>query len=226
VIAVAAVDAVVFDLDDTLVDWRTSVHRAASEVGGDDLADQLLAWGEEHVWVRREGIVVLRNTWQLAEFAERTWPLALPELDDDEVALLVKRFRSELWVSFFRDTVPTLDQLVDTHRLALLSNNPYLAVEVRRLRLDDWFEVAIDLPRGETKPDPRAFARALAVLETTASRTMYVGDSILADAEGAQAAGWRAVWLDRYDDGWVPPAGVDRITSLTELPDLLASVAT
>ena len=62
----AAVDAVVFDLDDTLVDWHTSVHRTASEVAGEDLADRLLAWAEEHTWVRRDGIVVARNTWQMA----------------------------------------------------------------------------------------------------------------------------------------------------------------
>ena len=153
----AAVDAVVFDLDDTLVDWRTSVHRTAAEIAGEDLADRLLAWAEEHTWVRRDGIVVARNTWQMAEFAEQTWPAALPELDADELALVLKRFRAELWVSFFPEVVPTLDQLVDRHRLALLSNNPYLHAEVHRLRLHDWFEVAIDLPRDQTKPDPLAF---------------------------------------------------------------------
>jgi putative hydrolase of the HAD superfamily len=221
---VAAVDAVVFDLDDTLIDWRTSVHRTAAEIAGDDLADRLLTWAEEHTWVRRDGIVVTRNTWQMAEFAEQTWPAALPELDADELALVLKRFRAELWVSFFPEVVPTLDRLVDQHRLALLSNNPYLQAEVHRLRLHDWFELAIDLPRDQTKPDPLAFAHALDRLGTTAARTVYIGDSVLHDAEGAHRAGWITVWLDRHHDGWAAPDGVHRITSLTELPDMLSAL--
>ena len=44
-----------------------------------------------------------------------------------------------------------------------------------------------------------------------------------ADVEGAIAVGTPAVWLDRYDDPWSPPAGAARISSLSELPALLAS---
>jgi putative hydrolase of the HAD superfamily len=217
-------DAVVFDLDDTLVDWSTSVHRAAAAIGGDDLADRLLAWGAEHTWVRRDGIVVLRNTWKLAELAEETWPLALPEVDPDELALLIKRFRAELWVSFFPDAVPTLDELVGSHRLALLSNNPYITLEYDRLRLSDWFEPPLELPRDRTKPDPGAFALLLEHLGAAPERTVYVGDSILADVEGAVGAGLVPVWLDRHDDGWTPPPEVHRVRSLAELPALLPAL--
>jgi putative hydrolase of the HAD superfamily len=217
-----ALDAVVFDLDDTLVDWRTSVHRTASEIAGDDVADRLVAWAVEHAWRRRDGVVIVRDTWQMAEFAETTWPAALPDLDPDDVALLVKRFRAELWIGFFPDVVPALDRLVSSRRLGLLSNNPYVVTEVERLRLGDWFEVVVEVPRDERKPDARAFARACAAMGTEPARTAYVGDSIAYDAEASLAAGLVPIWLDRHDDGWAVPAGVQRITSLTELADLLA----
>ena len=210
-----------FDLDDTLVDWRTSVLRAATEAAGADVAERLVEWGEANIWRRRDGIVVGRDTWKLVEYAEITWAAALPGLDEAELALAIKRFRADLWIAFFPDVVPALDELVQEHRLAVLSNNPYLDLEVARLRLDDWFEVAVAVPREEMKPDRRAFDRTLAALGTSAEGTVYVGDSIAADVEGAVGAGWTAVWLDRHEDGWTAPPEVHRITSLAELGPLL-----
>ena len=51
-----------------------------------------------------------------------------------------------------------------------------------------------------------------------------MGDSVLHDAEGAHGAGWITVWVDRHDDGWAAPPDVHRITSLTELPDVLSAL--
>ena len=218
----AVVRAVLFDLDDTLIDWEGSIDRCVRDLGGDEAADALLAWVREHHWVRRDGVVVHRNTWKLHELADECWPEALPHLGAGEVALAVKRFREELWVAFFPDVVPTLDALADVYRLGVLSNNRYLPNEVTRLRLFDWFEVAVTPPDGVYKPDPVAFAHACAALGLEAGGVVYVGDSVMADVEGAFGAGLVPVWLDRYDDGWDPPSGVHRIGGLAELPSLLA----
>lgn len=217
-----SIDAVLFDLDDTLVDWSGSIRATVADVAGDDLADRLLAWAAQHVWVRRDDVVVMRNTWQLFELADDTWPRALADVDPDEWALALKRFREELWVGFFADVVPCLDVLVDRHRLGLLSNNPHIHAEVTRLRLHDWFETAVELPRDIVKPHAEAFRRGCAAVGADPFRTVYVGDSISADAEGAAAAGLISVWLDRHDDPWTPTDGVHRISSLAELPSLLA----
>ena len=219
------VRAVLFDLDDTLIDWEGSVERCVRDLGGDDVADALLAWVREHHWTRRDGVVVHRNTWKLHELADQCWPAALPQLDPAELALAVKRFRDELWVGFFPDVVPALDLLADTHRLAMLSNNRHLPAEVRRLRLGDWFEAALTPPEGVYKPDRRAFDHACAVLGVAPAEAVHVGDSVLADVEGALGAGLTPVWLDRYDDGWAPPPGVHRIGSLADLPALLDRLA-
>jgi putative hydrolase of the HAD superfamily len=214
------VDAVLFDLDDTLLDWASAIRVAA----GDDLADALLGWAAEHLWKRRDGIVVARDTWRLHEFADELWPLALADWDPDDVRLALKRFREELWVGFYPDVVPTLDHLVDLHRLAVCSNNPYVATEAERLRLRDWFEAIELVPQDRRKPHPEAFLRVCEHLGTAPERTVHVGDSVLADVEGAHGAGLIAVWLDRHGDAWPLPPGVHRITTLTELPDLLAGL--
>lgn len=218
------IDAVLFDLDDTLVDWWGSVRRTVAEVAGDDVAEALLAWAAEHCWRRRDDVVVVRSTWRLHEHGDDLWPQALPHLDPDDLRLLLRRFREELWVGFFPDVVPTLDDLADRVRLGVLSNNPYLPEEVQRLRLHDWMEAWVDVPRETMKPHPDAFAKGCAAMGTEAARTVYVGDSIELDVEGAAAFGMVSVWLDRWDDPWDVPAGVHRIGGLDELPALLASL--
>ncbi len=215
------VRAVLFDLDDTLIDWYGSIDRCVRDLGGDEAADALLAFTRQHHWTRRDGVVVHRNTWKLHESADECWPAALPHLDAAELALAIKRFREELWVGFFPDTVPALDLLADGFRLGVLSNNRHLPSEVRRLRLDDWFELAVTPPDGVYKPDARAFTHACAALGLPPADVVYVGDSVLADVEGALGVGMTPVWIDRHRDPWVPPDGVHRITALTELSGLL-----
>jgi putative hydrolase of the HAD superfamily len=68
---------------------------------------------------------------------------------------------------------------------------------------------------GVAKPDPRAFAAALAVAGAEPSEAVHVGDSPDADVAGALAAGLRAVLVVRAGD---PPAGVPVVRSLAELP--------
>ena len=76
------------------------------------------------------------------------------------------------------------------------------------------------------KPDPAAFAFGCDAMGTAPARTMYVGDSVVADVEGALAAGLVPVWLDRFGDAWTPPPGVHRIASLADLPAVLAAQRT
>ncbi len=219
------VDAVVFDLDDTLIDWWGSVQRCLASFAGDEVVDALLEHCRSHCWQIRPGTsdhVWHRNNWMIHELRHELWPSALDWLDTGEVDLLLTQFDDELWVGFFPDAVPALDQLAQTHRLAVLSNNHHLSSEVERLRLHDWIEVALTA-HPEPKPHPSAFMAICDQLGTEPSRTAYVGDSIKSDALGALGAGLVPIWLDRWDDPWSDrPSAVHRVTSLAELPALLA----
>jgi putative hydrolase of the HAD superfamily len=53
---------------------------------------------------------------------------------------------------------------------------------------------------GVEKPDPRIFALALESVAGTSGDAVHVGDSIVYDVRGAQAAGIRAVHLDPWRD--------------------------
>ena len=71
---------------------------------------------------------------------------------------------------------------------------------------------------GAPKPNPRVFERALAIAGVAPEEAIHVGDKVDNDVEGAAAAGVRAVLVQREGE---PPAGVEAIRSLRELPALL-----
>jgi putative hydrolase of the HAD superfamily len=71
---------------------------------------------------------------------------------------------------------------------------------------------------GTAKPDPLVFRRALEVAGVGPDEAVHVGDSLDTDVEGARAAGVRAVLVQRHGE---PPAGVETVRSLADLPSVL-----
>ncbi len=69
-----------------------------------------------------------------------------------------------------------------------------------------------------SKPDPQIFRHALAAAGTTPERTLMVGDTPDADAEGARAVGMPARIVDR--DGIYPDRD-DTVGSLTQIAELI-----
>jgi 2-haloalkanoic acid dehalogenase type II len=71
---------------------------------------------------------------------------------------------------------------------------------------------------GAAKPDPRVFRRALELAGVDGPEAVHVGDSLDNDVAGARAVGIRSILIQRNGE---PPAGVEAVSSLTELPALL-----
>jgi putative hydrolase of the HAD superfamily len=195
--------AVAFDLDDTLTDWHAGIAGAAAAVGDPGILDRVVS----DTWVRRDGVVVNRHHWRV-----RHEPAAfMPEE-------LVEDFLAALDPPLFADAAPALEQLHDRVPLALLTNNPFGAAVLERHGLHvDVFDCIVVADPEYRKPDPRAFARLVESLGLAPGDIAYVGDSVTADVEGSRDAGFRAVWLDRWNDPWPVPTGVTRIGSLFDL---------
>jgi HAD superfamily hydrolase (TIGR01509 family) len=195
--------AVAFDLDDTLTDWTLGITNAAAAVGDPTILDRVRA----ETWVQRGGLVVDRHHWRALHEPEKFMDTAL-----------VPAFLAALDPPLFDDARRALEALHGRVTLALLTNNPFGADVLTRHGLDaDVFDCVAIADPAFRKPDARAFAPLLATLGLEASAIAYVGDSAVADVEGAVAAGLHAVWLDRWNDAYTPPAGACRIGSLTEL---------
>jgi len=73
------------------------------------------------------------------------------------------------------------------------------------------------------KPDAGPFMAALASTGVGAARALHVGDSPLADVDGAQRHGISAAWLNRYNDPY-PPGLLEPAHTMHDLRPLLSIV--
>jgi putative hydrolase of the HAD superfamily len=119
----------------------------------------------------------------------------------------------------FPDVLPALSAL-GGHRLVVVSNwDCSLADWLRGAGLLEHVDAVVTSAEvGVAKPGRAIFEHALELAGARPAEAVHVGDSLENDVAGALAAGIRPVLVAR--DG-SPPAGVETIRSLTELPSLL-----
>jgi putative hydrolase of the HAD superfamily len=105
-------------------------------------------------------------------------------------------------------------------RLVAASNwEGWLDLLLAHLKLDRFFHSLVVSGRiGVEKPDRRFFEQALRQAGVAASEAVHVGDSYLADIEGARQADIDAIWLNT---GGAPARDCPSITDLAQLPELL-----
>ncbi len=121
----------------------------------------------------------------------------------------------------YPDALYALDRLEEAGlRLALLSNwDVSLHDALRRLSIAGRFAaVVVSAEIGAEKPEPAAFAAVAAALGSVPHRILHVGDDPVRDVDGAVAAGFRALLVQR-DAG--PAQRRPRVATLAELPALL-----
>ncbi|UUZ60782.1 HAD family hydrolase [Nocardioides sp. B-3] len=145
-----------------------------------------------------------------------------PDLADDAAAdeafLGYSAVYHASWTTF-SDAVPALRRVRAAGLCAAVLTNGDHAHQ--RLKLERVGLVDDELDRVFTsdefafgKPDPAAFPGACARLGVEPGDALMVGDSLVADVEGALGAGLHAVLLDRRDEH---PSHSPRIRSLDEL---------
>ncbi|MRT31833.1 MULTISPECIES: HAD family hydrolase [Herbaspirillum] len=203
--APSPIEAVLFDLDDTL--WAIEPVLVRAE-------GLLYDWLREHapavvaahtIASLRERRMALMKTdpmyridlWKLRHtalsdvFREHDVDLALV----DPAMALFSEARST--VALFDDVEPALLRMKDRLTLGSVSNG---FADLERIGLAGHFGVSIAAHRfGRAKPDPAIFHAACEALQVAPAATVYVGDDPLLDVQGAQRAGLRAVWMNRFE---------------------------
>jgi putative hydrolase of the HAD superfamily len=144
--------------------------------------------------------------------------LELPDLDH---AVARRAMLAALEFTAYGDVAPALARLrAQGHVLTIVSNWDFSLPEwLERTGVIDLVDhVVTSASARAAKPDPAIFEQALRVAGARAGEAVHVGDSLERDVAGARAAGVRAVLIQREGR---PPAGIEAIGSLEELPSLV-----
>lgn len=214
-----------FDLDDTLIDFRTN-SRAALRIVYDSVEPIRLLFADAEAWTERYEFHnhLLWDQYSRAEIDRDTLrmerfrlPLAEAGMTDAEARRL-----SEFLDTYYLDRlaeqknlIPGAIELIDAIknrwpdiRIGVLSNG-FADVQHRKIRnagLQDKIDLTVlsdDI--DVNKPDRRLFEHAarMAASEQPDSN-LLIGDNPTTDIAGALGAGWHAVWFDRTGDAPAP----------------------
>lgn len=136
--------------------------------------------------------------------------------------LLAKKI-FELWweyagLELYPDVMETLTQLkAKGVKVGVVTNGLKRDFQqiLSKLGLSDYFEVVIGIDTcNKAKPNQEIFLYAVNKLHVRPEETIFVGDSIKQDYEGAERAGLKPLLIDREGK---TPANLDTIRSLTEV---------
>lgn len=198
------VEAVLFDVDDTLCRYRRSSAELlalafdAASVEPFFTAETYHERFEEFV-AETETMADLRRACFAAIAADEGREPSLGEAVADAYAAE----RDHRAVDPLPGALDAIERLAADHALGVVTNGAP-GMQRRKLAavgLDDAFDVVVhagyDAP---AKPDPEPFRRALAALDVPAARAVHVGNSLSTDVTGAHGAGVRSAWLDQGED--------------------------
>jgi putative hydrolase of the HAD superfamily len=142
--------------------------------------------------------------------------------DDDLIDTVYREFTDLANYALFEDVPPVLERLSAAGlTLGIVSNfEGWLEQLLEELDVSRFFAVrVISGVEGMEKPDPRIFRLAMERADVEPEGSVYVGDNPEFDVGPAADVGMFPVLIDRRDR--FPDADGARITSMTELPEVL-----
>ena len=143
------------------------------------------------------------------------------------VAAATAEFCEEFMTFVYLDenTEKLLRTLHGKYKLGIISNFAIPECVDKLLKthgLDKLFDaIVVSGAVNKRKPSPEVFKRTLKALGVSASETVFVGDTLDADIEGAKAVGMKAVYIERRIEKVEQVRPDQTIKSLSELPMVL-----
>lgn len=223
-----AIQALTFDLDDTLWDIGATMLRAEQS---------LHAWLEQHyprivetyqpdqlralrheILERHPGLS--HDFTQLRKEGLKLAGQRCGYIDFDHEAAFEVLYVARNEVLFFDDSLPALERLARRYTLGALSNGN---ADIQRVGLGHLLSFSINaIEVGRLKPDPAMFEAACERLGFEPDQIVHIGDDPHSDIFGAAQVGLRTVWVNRQEKDWDAEHRADaEITTLEQLEQVL-----
>lgn len=228
------------DLDDTILDSRTSlleawdlvsqaIHRRVPRLEVPAIRDQI---GRSTRWYWSDPERVREGRIDLPGARRAILDRTLCELGHEDAELATETER--IYTRHREERLAPLPGAFEAlgalrarvARLGLVTNGAASVqrAKIERFRLERFFDtIVIEGELGAGKPDPVVFDHALSRLGSQPDEAVMVGDSYDADIRGALGVGLRAVWIEPTGERPPPsdPAPHLVLRSLSELVDHL-----
>jgi len=213
--------AIVFDLDDTLYPYHAFVRSGLAAVAQRVSAEYGLSFMRV-LRVLRRGLVECRG-WEVQMMCA---VFGLPVTAVPELVTIMRSHRPKLRLP--GETRRVLKSLRSDWRIGVLTNG---SPEIQRRKiaalgvgaLVDHAWCAEECGAATGKPAPEVFRTALARMNVTADRTVFVGDDRQADIDGAAAVGMKTIHLTVHRPAAPPCDGACHgvhAGSLGQVPEL------
>lgn len=231
-------EAIIFDLDDTILDdsgameacWQEVCQDGAGRLGGGDAQVLMEAIARQRDWFwsdperHREGRMDLRvATRRIVEKALLDLGFDLPPLAR-EIAGRYRDLREER-ISLVPAAIETLERLrTDGVRLGMITNGSAAGqrAKIERFGLAPYFErILIEGEFGVGKPHPEVYETVLGVLACDAANAWSIGDNLEWDVGPPQAIGVYGIWVDVAGSGLPAGASVRPDRIVRSVADLL-----
>jgi putative hydrolase of the HAD superfamily len=219
--AFRTVEAVFFDLDDTLCAYwdasKIGLRKAFEQHGPPDFTveEMIDRWAA----VFRVFSPTVKDSDWYKDYLKTGEPTRVEQMrrtllelgvdDPGRAAQLSQTYFEERdrHLELFPDAIEVLEVFQKRYALGLITNGPadVQRQEVATLGIEKYFDhILIEGEMGHGKPLEQVFRRAEELVRKQPEEILFVGNSYAHDVKPAIAAGWRSVWVRRPSD--VPPS--------------------
>lgn len=136
---------------------------------------------------------------------EKTFEVLQVPIPSERVLLHSEKYIEELstHTHLFEGTKTLLDALHQKYHLHIITNG-FEQVQQKKMRnsgIEKYFQVVLTAEKaGVKKPKSEIFQKALQMAQTSAAKSLMVGDSLEADVQGALAVGMQAIHFNSHNE--------------------------
>ena len=233
-------EAIIFDLDDTIVDdsgcvaqcWELACAEGVARLDGLESATLMAAIERERDWYwsdaarHREGRLDLRaaSSRIVVQALER---LGFPE--PELGCLIANRYRDlrEATISMIPRAIETLEYFRSRRvRLGMATNGSAVGqrAKIERFKLAQYFDrIIVEEEFGVGKPHCEVYEALFATLRADPSKTWSVGDNLEWDVGAPQSHGAFGIWVDVRGAGLPASAAVQPDRIIRSIAELIES---